>query len=139
MKNKQSNQRFDEALMQVNELLNRMEEGQTKFNSEFKETISNLKEAFEIASETTDQALKYAGIDANQVTSAPLTVQELKRLEKAKKIKKEAELLQMACNEVKNKRKKAGVSASSQEKKSQKRERRKLFKSLGADDTWIPL
>lgn len=83
---------------------------------------------------------KEANIDMDAITNnlaeSPDTEPRTKRIiEKAKEIERDAKLLQLAnsaaIKRAKGKRKK--------KQSQQMKERRKLFKPLGGDDTWIPL
>jgi|GEM_PF-4316310 len=73
-----------------------------------------------------------------EVLESPNTRSSDKQLiKRSEDIEREGRVTQLALSKAKSKRRAKGTSSSAE--KQQQKERRKLFKSLGGNTTWLPL
>lgn len=110
--------------------------------------ISDLEEAIGVLSELQRTAFEIAGIDQEKLkeevlASTDINPKSKNLINRAESITREATTVKLALSKAIKKRKSSKKVLKSKEDdaatKQEVRERRKLFKSIGGDSSWIPL
>lgn len=143
---KSENKSMNHALMQIGEMVQMIQnlEGPINVNPELIKELDGLKEAFALINEVTEKLVEKAGLKDEMSNSDDLSDRNKPLLvQRAKTIEKDARTLKTAYSKALEREQDQEPSKpptpESIERSQKRRERRKLFKPLGGDKTWIPL
>lgn len=141
---------LDQIILQVGEMVELIQKHKgpliSNFTPQIYEQIDQLEKAVALFREASENSMENAGIDIAKLKegskdSPHISPRGKKLLLQADHITEDANLLQMALS---NSIKREGVSKKTKkpqekEHKLRSKERKKMFKSIGGDEKWIPL
>lgn len=139
---------LENLLIQINEVIHQMTTHQgpiaQNFTPEINARLEALETAVSIFHQHQQETFKEANIDIERLTqetiesSSPNRQQQF--LKRAQEMQRDAHALHAALTQAtKGKRGQKKRSSRNSSEQQQIKERRKLFKPLGGDKTWIPL
>lgn len=146
----ENNPSLDHLLMQVGEMIEMIQNHKGPISSNITpRVLANmdlLEEAVGFINELNQKAFELAGIDEKlkkeTLESSSIKSKDKYLIERAENITRDARSLQLALSKAAERgrgKKKTKVPPKTAANKYNIKERRKLFKPLGGDKTWIPL
>lgn len=146
MENK-PNPTIEDLLILIGDMVKNFSEhqGPIKMTPEILADIDKLEAAASIFKEDTEELFKILNINTKELKidlleSSEIKTEDKQLIKRAEDIENDARVIKLALSKMQKKGRQSKSQAEDQEStKKQMKERRKLFKTIGGDQKWIPL